>query len=129
MFCFPKSTPFFQKVSYSFLELWVHPGVLRSGERKLKDAKVWGLWHKASGNWLVANGEIVVRTTRAEATLLAQAIAGYVVRDLDLKRCCLCGDEIVGHGHRPWPLATSGEACDECNDAVVEARLFLLRGP
>lgn len=48
--------------------------------------------------------------------------------------CVLCKKEIAKQimgenggfwtgGHNPWPLATEGRACHDCNEKVVYARL------
>lgn len=41
----------------------------------------------------------------------------------DTKTCVLCGRTFDGWGNDPYPLASHGECCDECNSKVVEARL------
>lgn len=44
-----------------------------------------------------------------------------------LERCVLCSNYIphpaVLHGMNPWPLATSGKCCRECNKEVLAARV------
>tara|TARA_Y100001938_G_scaffold81163_1_gene111903 strand:- start:317 stop:502 length:186 start_codon:yes stop_codon:yes gene_type:complete len=44
-----------------------------------------------------------------------------------MKRCCLCKDEIEGHGHNPVPLYNKeGRCCGVCNlTRVIPARLQL----
>lgn len=37
--------------------------------------------------------------------------------------CVLCGRHCTGFGNNPYPLASEGECCDECNMRVIEARL------
>lgn len=40
------------------------------------------------------------------------------------KICCICGEEFIGYGNNPWPVAEEGECCDQCNsDSVIPARL------
>lgn len=40
-----------------------------------------------------------------------------------VKKCCLCGVEIEGHGNNPNPLAAEGVCCDKCNaEKVIPAR-------
>tara|TARA_R110002012_G_scaffold31757_2_gene94758 strand:- start:3396 stop:3545 length:150 start_codon:yes stop_codon:yes gene_type:complete len=43
------------------------------------------------------------------------------------KRCCLCKNEIEGHGHNPLPLYNKeGRCCSICNyTKVIPARLML----
>lgn len=36
-----------------------------------------------------------------------------------MTRCVLCGKTFKGLGNNPWPLATKGECCDECNNTKV----------
>ena len=41
-------------------------------------------------------------------------------------KCCLCGAEIHGWGHNPWPLNKKDDdrCCNACNDVyVIPARL------
>ncbi len=44
------------------------------------------------------------------------------------ERCVLCENYIphpaVLHGMNPWPLATSGKCCRECNKKVISARVI-----
>ena len=49
------------------------------------------------------------------------------------KKCCLCGDTIVGWGHNPEPLRNGTElpnrCCGVCNDTkVVPTRIILMMG-
>ena len=37
--------------------------------------------------------------------------------------CVLCGAEIKGYGHNPYPLADEGKCCDSCNVDVVSERI------
>ena len=39
-------------------------------------------------------------------------------------RCVLCLDVCIGHGHNPFPLATSGVCCNVCNLEVLQARIM-----
>lgn len=65
--------------------------------------------------------EVTARTVREESV-------GYVphtVRKAAAKRvkpesasCCLCLDEITGHGHNAAPV-NDGRCCDDCNTYVV----------
>lgn len=36
--------------------------------------------------------------------------------------CVLCHKTFSGFGNNPQPLATSGNACDECNELVIAER-------
>ncbi len=41
-------------------------------------------------------------------------------------KCSICGKEISGHGHNPFPVSFVGQCCDRCNDKVVmPVRLFM----
>lgn len=45
---------------------------------------------------------------------------------VEFKKCCFCGDKIVGWGNNPWPANKDEDAvcCDYCNrTVVVPARL------
>lgn len=33
--------------------------------------------------------------------------------------CCICGEEHIGYGHNPNPVAVDGECCNRCNTSVV----------
>lgn len=44
------------------------------------------------------------------------------------EKCCLCGDEIIGYGNNPAPVADEGQCCDLCNiTKVIPARLKQFR--
>lgn len=38
---------------------------------------------------------------------------------MEIKYCCICGNQISGYGNNPWPIKESGECCGECNSMVV----------
>ena len=40
-------------------------------------------------------------------------------------KCCICGNEIEGHGHNPWPYIKDKDVkcCDNCNAKVLEERV------
>ena len=42
-------------------------------------------------------------------------------------KCCICGKQIEGHGHNPWPyIKEEGvKCCDKCNVKVLEERVRL----
>lgn len=44
------------------------------------------------------------------------------------KKCVLCGKTIenIHDENNPWPLATEGVCCSECNDKVVAARISMI---
>lgn len=37
--------------------------------------------------------------------------------------CVICHKEFTGYGNNPYPVATQGECCNECNRKVVFQRL------
>jgi hypothetical protein len=37
--------------------------------------------------------------------------------------CCICGKEFKGYGNNPYPIKSEGICCNECNRAVILARL------
>lgn len=38
--------------------------------------------------------------------------------------CVICGKHFTGYGNNPWPVATHGKCCDDCNfEVVLPARL------
>lgn len=42
--------------------------------------------------------------------------------------CCICGEELKGHGHNPWPVIKEEDArcCYKCNATfVIPARIKL----
>lgn len=48
-----------------------------------------------------------------------------------MKKCIICGKQIVGYGNNPEPVRRwfDGSCCDECNrEKVVPARLKLAMG-
>lgn len=54
--------------------------------------------------------------------------AGDTKMTTDNGRCVLCGRPITGWGNNPYPLAEDGECCDDCNNAVIQARLMRAMG-
>ena len=45
----------------------------------------------------------------------------------ETKICCLCGQEFIGWGNNPQPLAEEGACCDQCNlERVIPARLGMM---
>lgn len=48
-------------------------------------------------------------------------------RDLELHRCCICGQSFCGYGHNPYPIKERGVCCDKCNELTVLKRLQLLK--
>ena len=42
---------------------------------------------------------------------------------IGMMNCVLCGAEIKGYGHNPYPLADEGKCCDSCNVDVVSERI------
>ena len=47
----------------------------------------------------------------------------YLHRSLIMEDCVLCGEVIEGYGNNAYPLSEEGECCDQCNYAVIYARL------
>lgn len=39
--------------------------------------------------------------------------------------CPICGNTFTGYGNNPYPIATSGICCDECNTWVIMIRCWL----
>ncbi len=37
-------------------------------------------------------------------------------------KCVICKKKFDGFGNNPQPLKEKGRCCDECNEAVIEAR-------
>lgn len=45
-----------------------------------------------------------------------------------MKKCCICGNEIVGMGNNPYPVEKEGECCDICNlQKVIPERIMLMK--
>ena len=42
---------------------------------------------------------------------------------LIIEKCVLCGEDFVGLGNNPHPLADNGRCCDKCDIKVVSERL------
>lgn len=50
-----------------------------------------------------------------------------VTKDEKEKRCCICGKSLENeYGNNAWPIVDDGTCCDECNKAVVQARLTMI---
>lgn len=55
---------------------------------------------------------------------------GICIPDNEPKKCCICGDPIIGYGNDPWPVNLDNHAkcCDICNiNTVLPARLKGMR--
>jgi len=48
-------------------------------------------------------------------------------KEEDQPMCCFCGNKCLYGGSSPEPLAEKGVCCDECNSAVIFARLGMLK--
>ena len=43
--------------------------------------------------------------------------------------CCICKKTVTGYGNNPFPVATDGLCCDECNShRVIPERIRLYQG-
>lgn len=38
--------------------------------------------------------------------------------------CCICGREYEGYGNNASPLMYEGRCCDECNELVIQYRIY-----
>lgn len=46
-----------------------------------------------------------------------------------MKKCCICGKDLIGRPNNPWPvdIIKSHACCDDCNrKKVIPARIKLL---
>ena len=46
-----------------------------------------------------------------------------------MKRCCICGKEVIGFGNNPYPLCHIEDyksiCCDDCDQIVLKARMLM----
>ena len=51
------------------------------------------------------------------------------MKKLDKKKnvCCICGREYDGYGNNAEPLVYNGRCCDECNELVIQYRIYGIR--
>ena len=42
-----------------------------------------------------------------------------------MRKCCLCGEKIIGYGNNPMPLKKGGVCCNKCNlEKVIPERIM-----
>lgn len=51
------------------------------------------------------------------------------MRNMNMLKCCICGQIFIGYGNNPWPVNKKEDAvcCDDCNyRKVIPARLAMM---